>query len=62
MIQFLFGNITKWQNWLLASAFALYLPICMKFMKFIALQQEVRTYPNNLIYGVRLQEKVGDWL
>ena len=43
---------TKWQNWLLESAFALYLPICVKFMKprqkdikiFLALQQGVRTY------------------
>ena len=53
---------TKWQNWLLALAFALFLPLCMKFMKpcrmdikiLLALQQDVRIYVSNLIYGVRL--------
>ena len=61
---------TKWQNWLLASAFALHLPICMKFMNtcrtdikiVLALQQDVRTYAGNLIYGVRLQVNVRDRL
>ena len=58
------------ENWLLASAFALYIPICMKFMKLcrtdikilLAFQQDVRTYAGNLIYGVRLQVNVGDKL
>ena len=73
MIQFtsLFANITnKMKNWLLASAFALYLPICMKFMKkcqldikiLLALSQDVRIYADNLIYGVRLHVNVGDGL
>ena len=61
---------TKWQNWLLASALALYLPICIKFMKtcrtdikiLLALQQYVRTYAGNLIYGVRLLVNVRDKL
>ena len=60
---------TKWQNWLLASTFALYLPICMKFMKLcrkgikilLALQKDVCTCANNLIYGVRLLVNVGDF-
>ena len=54
MIQssFLFANITsKMENWPLASAFALYIPICMKFRKLcrtdikilLAFQQDVRT-------------------
>ena len=61
---------TKWQNWLLASVLALYLPICMKFMNtcrtdikiVLALQQDVRTYAGNLIYDVRLQVNVRDRL
>ena len=60
---------TKWQNWLLASTFALYLPICMKFMKLcqkgikilLALQKDVCTCANNLIYGVRLLVNVRDF-
>ena len=47
-----------------------YLPICMKFIKpcrrdikiLLALQQDMRTYAGNLIYGVRLQVNVGDKL
>ena len=72
MIQssFLFANITKWQNRLLASAFALYLPICMKFMKpcrtdikiLLALQEDVHTNADNLIHGVKLQANVADRL
>ena len=57
---------TKWQNWLLASAFAFYLPICMKFMQtcwmdikiLLAHQQDVCTYASNLISDVTLQVNV----
>ena len=69
---FWFANITsKMEIWLLASAFILYLPICMKFMKpcrtdikiLLELQQDVRTYAGSLIDGVRLQVNVWDkWL
>ena len=46
------------------------IPVCIKFMKpcradikvLLALQQYVRTYVGNLIYGVRLQANVGDRL
>ena len=49
---------------------ALYVLICMKFMKscradiniFFTHQQDVRIYTGTLIYGVRLQVNVGDRL
>ena len=61
---------TKWQNWLLASEFPLYLPVCMKFMKprrmdikiLLVMQKDVRTYAGILIYDVRLQVNVRDRL
>ena len=72
MIQssFLFANITtleyrKWQKWLLAWTYALYLPICTRFIKLyqtgikilFTLQQDVCMQA--LIYGARLQLNVG---
>ena len=63
-------DVIHCQNWLLATAFALYLSIFMKFMKprrtdikiLFASQQNLRTYTGSLIYGVRLQVNVGDRL
>ena len=31
-------------------------------LKYFLLQEDARTYASNLIYGVRLQVNVGDWL
>ena len=51
LVFYLLTLTTKWQIWLLALIFVLYLPICMKFMKpcwkdikiLLALQQDVLT-------------------
>ena len=60
----------KWQNWHPASAFILYLPICMKFVKsygtdittLYVFQQDVRAYAGNFTYALRLQMIVGNRL
>ena len=68
LVFYLLLSKTKWQHWILSSAFALYVfmkPCQMAIKILLALQQDVRKYAGNLIYGVRLQVNVMweiDWL
>ena len=68
---FLFANITNKMAKLTSSiGICFVLPVCIKFMKpcrkvikiLFALQQGLRTYAGNLIYGIRLEVNMRDRL
>ena len=63
----------KLQSWLPALIFVVYLPIWRKFMRFMrlcqthikilyAFEQGWCVYAGNLVYGVRLQVNMREWL